>query len=168
MHLLVFAGTISFLLLFCDRDNNCENSITDIDVITMVQKHLADFTFIKEYPIDSIKTEYVFERNMDSALLIISVGLYQNEDEALNIAKDYVESISAHMEEGHPDGISVGDAFWWWAPGPEFSIMKNIVFVRTNALFILSGPAFEDLVEPLAISIDNDIMNEASYITCGD
>ena len=58
-HLLVYVGVISFLLLFCDRDNNCDNSIADIDVITMVQKHLPDFTFIKEYPLDSIKTEYV-------------------------------------------------------------------------------------------------------------
>lgn len=168
MYLMAFAGTISFFLLFCDRNNSCEDSIADIDVITMVLEHLPDFTFIRDYPKDSIKTEYVFTRKVDSALLIISMGLYKSEDEALNIANEYVKSISIHMEEGHPDGISIGDAFWYWAPGPEFSIMKNIVFVRTNALFVLSGPAFEDLVEPLAISIDSDILNEASHITCGN
>jgi hypothetical protein len=49
--LIVLAGTISFSLSFCDRADNGEHSITDIDVMAMAQKHLAEFSFIRERPL---------------------------------------------------------------------------------------------------------------------
>jgi hypothetical protein len=162
--LIVLAGTISFSLSFCDRADNGEHSITDIDVMAMAQKHLAEFSFIRERPLYDFGTEYVFARERDSVTVFITIGLYQQEDEALNAAISYMDDISLVMEEGNPGDRSTGDAFWWWAPGPEKSIITNIIFVRTNALIIMSAPNFDEL-EALAVNIDNDILNKASYIT---
>lgn len=133
----------------------------------MAQRHLASFSLQRERSVDSMSTEYVFVRESNSADVFITIGLHQSAKDAEYIANNYLNGISLHMEEGPYQGVSIGDKFWWCAPTSDSNNVTNLVFLRKNALFIMSSHSYEE-IEELAKKIDDDIIKEESYITFRD
>jgi len=69
------------------------------------------------------------------------------------------------MEERPHQGVLIGDKFWWWAPSQNPNILKNILFIRSNALFVMSCSRSYVELKTLAKKIDDDIIRKESYIT---
>ena len=162
---LICSAVISCSFFLCNNSDNIGIIISEIDMEEMAQLNLPDFNLVRErsFSFDSLRTEYVFAREGDSVNVFITVGLYQSEKDAEEIANDYLNDISIGMEEGTHQGVSIGDKFWWWAPGPDFINVANIVFIRKNALFIMSSHEYDELMT-LAIKIDSDILKKEFYI----
>jgi hypothetical protein len=167
--ILICCTVISCLFFCCSKQTNSDNMIiTEIDEEEMAHRNLLYFNLIRESSVDSVRTEYVFKRERDSVIVFITIGLYKSGKDAENIAINYLNSISAHMEEGPHQGVLIGDKFWWWPTSADSNSLKNIVFLRKNALIIMScSHTYRDL-KMLAKSIDDDIVNEESYITFSD
>ena len=113
---------------------------------------------------DSVRTEYVYDTEDESSLLFIRVGLYPSEQDAQSIANNYVNSTAASWDEGPHQGVYIGDKFWW-RTDMDTTILTGMVFTRKNALINMISHEYEQL-KSLAIKIDNDILNGASYIRC--
>ncbi len=160
---LIFCVVISCLFCFCNKQEENNVLIENIDVENMAKLHLSDFFMIRERP-DSLGTEYVFKREDDSVTIFITIGLFPSLAEVENAASEYLNVISLYMENGLEQEISIGEKYLWWAPNQDFSKLTNLVFVRKNGLFILSSHSFGDL-KTLAKTIDDDILREESYIT---
>jgi len=141
--------------------------ITEIDEEEMAHRNLLNFNLQRERSVDSVRTEYVFKRERDSVIVFITIGLYKSAEDAENFAINYLNSISAYMEEGPHQGVLIGDKFWWRPTRADSNSLTNIVFLRKNALFSMSSHSYKDL-KTLAKLIDDDIVNEESYITFSD
>lgn len=157
---------VSYLFLFCNKNEENHALIEGIDVMTMAQMHLPDFNLVRERP-DSLETEYVFRRKTDPVNVFITVGLYPSMLDAENAANEDFKYMSIRMEEGAHQGISIGDNFWWNALNYSDTLI-NIVFIRKNALFIMSCSNNYGELQALAKKIDDDIVNEEHYITFSD
>jgi hypothetical protein len=160
---LILCIAISCSLLFCDKQDNNETRIKKINMQELSLRHLPNFILVRERLRDSLKIEYVFKRESDSINVFITVGLHSSAENAENIANNYINSISILMKAGTHNGVSIGDKMWWW-PDADSNSLTNIVFIRKNALFIMSSHGFRDL-KSLAKKIDEDIVTGASYIT---
>ena len=158
--------TISCLFFFCNKNEENHALIAGIDVMTIAQLHLPDFNLVREHP-DSLETENVFRRETDSVNVFITVGLYPSMLDAENAANEDFEYMAIRMEEGAHQGITIGDNFWWNALNNSDTLI-NIVFIRKNALFIMSCSNNYGELQALAKKIDNDIVNEEHYITFSD
>lgn len=168
---------ISFVFVFCifcslsldSCTKEASNIIEEIDAVSLFDKHLSDFTLIFErewaWALDTL-TEYLVKRQSDSANIQLRIGLYSNQDEAFQKLDLYLNDVSIAMKEGHPDGIEIGDKFYWWAGSPGADI-TNIMFVRFNAFFMMNSHDY-GMLDSFALNIDQDILKRASYITFAD
>ena len=162
--ILIFSLSVLCLLVCCDNQDNPDRIITKIDTEELASRHLADFILLRERFIDSIRIESVFKRERDSVLVFLTIGIYQSEIVADSAVNEYVKFISIHMMEGPHQGISIGDKFWWYPSDADSNGLTNIVFLRRNAFIAISCSIGYENLRALAKSIDNDILNEASYI----
>lgn len=155
--------SISFLLFFCNKENSNETSlISKIDIEEMRKINLEDFHLIRERT-DSTRTEYVLTRNEDSVDVFIAIGLYPSADNAENSVLEDFSYMAIKMEEGASQKIIIGDKYWWWSPNSDFNNVTNLIFIRENAVFIISSHNYGDL-KNLAKKIDDDILNKEPYI----
>ena len=161
--ILICCVTISSSLFFCNKQDNIETIITKVDMEEMAHRHLPYFNLLRERSKYVYGREYVFVRESDSANIFITIGLHQSEKDAENIANNYFSEISMVMKEGPHQGVTIGDKYWWLAPFQDSSILTDIVFIRKNALFIMSSHSYEELKE-LAKKIDDDIIIDANYV----
>lgn len=141
--------------------------VTRVDMEEMARRHLVDFSLVSKRPIWNYGREYVFRRESDKATVFVTVGLHPSVGEVEELVLDYLNSISAVMRKGPIIGELIGDNGWWLSPSFAPHIVTNIVFIRKNALFILSSHNYEEMKE-LAKAIDNDLMGAAFYITIKD
>lgn len=165
--ILILSITLSCLFLFCDdllKSNKQETIITNINMEEMAHRHLPGFSLLRQRAKGDLGTEYVFTNESDSVNVFITVGLHKSANDAENIVLDYLDGISMGMEKGPIPGESIGDKLWWLAPYSDTNIVTNIVFIRKNAHFEMSSHKGVNL-KTLAKAIDDDIINEASYIT---
>ena len=168
-HLFILILLIVLLCLFftCDKIFNTkkqETIITNIDMEEMAHRHLSGFSLLRKGSNGDIGTEYVFTSESDSVNVFIIVGLHESGKDAENVVLDYLNGISIGMKNGPIPGESIGDKLWWWSPNSDPNDVTNIVFIRENALFIMSCWNNEK-IKTLAKAIDDDIIGKASYIT---
>ena len=161
--ILICYAVISYSLFFCSKQDNIETIITKVNIEEMAHMHLQYFNIFREGPKYIYGKEYVFIREGDSANVFINIGLHQSEEYTENTADNYLNSISLVMKEGPHHGVYIGDKFWWWAPDGDSNNVTNIVFIRKNALFIMSSHNYREL-NTLAKKIDDDIIIKANYI----
>jgi hypothetical protein len=151
-------------LLNRNKEINSFSVITKVDMKEMAFKHLPDFDLIRARPKANLGKEYVFFRESDTACVYITISLHQSGENAENITNNYLKYISVVFNEGPYQGVSIGDKFWWWAPFKDNSILKNIIFIRENAPFIMSCSENYGELKLLAQKINNDIIMNANYI----
>lgn len=159
----------SYSLFSCNKENN-ENKdlqISHIDMVEMANRYLKEFNIQQKSSNDSLVTEYIFTRNTDSANIFITIRIHNTSIEAESFVNNYIDDVSLHMEEGLYQEIIIGDKYWWWAPNSDFNNLTNLVFIRKNAVFVMSSHSYED-IKTLAKKIDDDIVNRESYITFSD
>ena len=168
--IFLFAVLIFPLCFFCFckgpiKTTPQETIITKIDMEEMALRHLSDFNLIRERPKGSTGTEYVFIRESDSVRVSMTVGLHPSANDAEDIALDFLHGIALVMVGGPIQGDSIGDKLWWYAPTSDLNNVRNIVFIRKNALFIMSCSYRYTELPILAKAIDDDIVKGESYIT---
>ena len=154
---------IACCIFSCNKEIISFSIITKVDMEGMAYRHLNDFSLIRSRPKWDLGKEYVFCRESDTACVFITIGLHQSGKDAENIANKYLTYISAGFNEGPHQGVSIGDKFWWLAPFQDNSVLTNIVFIKENALFIMSSGSYNEL-KTLAQKIDHDIIIKANYI----
>jgi hypothetical protein len=162
--ILISCTAILCSLFFCSKQNSIETIIIKVDIEEMAQLYLSDFDLLRKRS-DSLETEYVFKRESDSVDVFITIGLYPSAEDAENAANEDFSYMAIIMEEGPHQGVLIGDKYWWWTPFQNSNIILNIVFIRENALFIMSCSHSYGELKPLAKKIDDDIIKKESYIT---
>jgi len=162
--ILIGCLAVSFSLFYCNNSDDDCRIITEIDMVEMASVHLPDFHLVQEWSIDSIHTTYTFDV-VDSSRIFFSVGLFQSEIDAQDFAMDSRNYSSFRMNEGPHQGVSIGDKFMWNTSQNDPNTLVFIVFTRKNVFFLADAEKYEH-IKTLAIKIDNDILNGASYITC--
>ena len=162
--ILIFSLSVLCSLVCCDNQDNPDKIILEINTEEFASRHLCDFALLRERYIDSLRIENVFERESDSILIFLTIGIYQSEIVADSTVNEYVSYISIHMAEGSHQGVSIGDKFWWYPSDADSNGLTNIVFLRRNAFIAISCSIGYENLRALAKSIDNDVLNEASYI----
>jgi hypothetical protein len=140
-----------------------KNFITGLNVDLMAKRHLANCYLVRKRAKWNYGREFVFKSNNEKVNVFITIGLHQSAEDAENTADNYLNSISLVMKEGPHHGVYIGDKFWWWAPDGDSNNVTNIVFIRKNALFIMSSHNYREL-NTLAKKIDDDIIIKANYI----
>ena len=152
-------------LISCEKDYSTIPFITKFNVEAMADMHLPDFELIRARPRYRYGKDYLYKRESDNAYINISIGLHQSAEEAEIIAEYFINnSISAHMEEGPHQGVSIGDKYWLSSPY-DANNYNDIIFIRKNVFITIFSPEYENL-KILTTNIDNDILNNASYINC--
>lgn len=68
------------------------------------------------------------------------------------------------MENGVHQGVLIGNKFWWWAADEETENLTNVLFIRKNALIIMSCSINCRSLKRFAEEIDNGIINGESYV----
>ena len=162
--ILIISVSVLCSLVYCDNQDNPDRIITEIDTEELASRHLADFILLRDRYIDSLRIESVFKRESDSVLVFLTIGIYQSEIVADSTANEYVSFISIHMNEGPHLGVSIGDTFWWYPSDADSNGLTNIVFIRMNTFITLSCSIDYEYLKALAKSIDDDIVNEETYI----
>ena len=152
------------LFFYCNNSDNYCRIITEINMVEMGQINLPGFHLFGEGELEEL-TIYNYDTVDNSALLIIQVGIYQSEQDAQDAANEFVDNSSAYLQEGPHQGISIGNNFWWHTSGEDLNTLLALVFTRKNVMFVLDAPKFKN-AKTLAVTIDNDTLNKASYITC--
>lgn len=143
--------------------SNNDSVITRFDAEEMAKKNLVDFTLVRKRAHWNRGREFVFQRSDDQANVFIIIGIHQSPNDANAIALDYLNEISIRMEEGPLAGAAIGDKLWWWSPNSNSTNVTNILFLKKNALFILSSHRYKKLID-LARAIDEDISKKEPYI----
>lgn len=162
---LIFSIAVMFVLSCCNKQDNQERIITGIDIEELANRNLADFILLRESSKDSVRTEFVFVRHSDSSTIFLQIGIYQLLEDAESAATAYLNYISIYMNEGNHQGVKIGDQFWWWPSDADFNNITNIVFLRRNAFITISCSYGYDSLKALAKSIDDDIVNEETYVS---
>ena len=160
----IYCTVVSCSFFFCNNSDNDCRIITEVNMEEMANMNLPDFHLVRESDKDSMRIEYVYNTEDESSLLFITVGIYQSESDAQNIAENFIYSTSAVWNEGPHMGVSIGDKFWWRTE-MDATILTGVVFTRKNSFFHMNTIYYENL-KTLAVKIDNDILNKASYIKC--
>lgn len=101
----------------------------------------------------------------------IQIGIYQDVQEAEESALENLNGLTAYFMEGPIKGISVGDNCWWYKgvyEGESEPRIEGVAFLRKNIFMMISTNMgqrdyFKDIL-PLCQSIDNDLLNGASYL----
>jgi hypothetical protein len=138
--------------------------ITSFNTNLMAIKHLPNFNLMRKRAKWNFGREFVYNSNDSKSNIFITVGIQQSKKDAENIANDYINDISIRMEKGSHKGIVIGDEFWWWTPNSDSGDLTNIVFIRKNAIFIMSSHNYANL-KMLAKVIDEDITKGEPYVT---
>jgi len=158
----ICCGNVQGILTASNNNNN--NFITKFDAEAMAKKNLNDFVLVRKRAKWNLGREFVFQKSDDPINVFLTIGLHQSPGEAEAVALDYLNEISIRMTEGPLVGLTIGDKLWWWSPNSDSNKVTNILFIRENALFILSSHSFTKLKD-LAKTIDDDITERATYIT---
>lgn len=135
--------------------------ITKLDASQIAESHFPNSQLIRKTAKWNCGREYVYKLN-NNANIFITVGLHQSYTSVYDVANQYLNDISIRMVEGL-EQVKIGDKFWWWATNNDTNVITNIVFIRKNALFILSSQNYNGLLN-LAKLIDEDISNKEKYI----
>lgn len=160
----------AFILQICCSDaggilgfthNDCP--IAKFDAVQMGQQNLPDFDLVRSRAQWNRGREFVFQRASDQATIHLTIGLHPSPTDANEVASEYLNEISMRMMEGGLGNIQIGDKFWWWSPTSDSENITNILFLKENALFILSSHSYKNLLD-LARTIDEDIKAKASYL----
>ena len=165
--LLILLLTFSVLQIYSIKAQeviavNKENRyVTRFDADEMVKKHLTDFNLLGKRAIWNRGRMFEYQNNNAQKVSIL-VGLHPSANDAEVIALDYLNYISMAMKKGPIEGESIGDKLWWWSPSSDPNNVTNIVFIRKNALFIISSHSYKK-IKALAKAIDEDIINRESY-----
>lgn len=139
--------------------------VTRFDINSMATNYLLDFEFIRKRAKWNYGREFVYENKGAKECVFITIGLHSSAESANIIANSYLNEMSARMTNGIKNQILLGDKFWYLTSYSDSSKFINIVFIRENALFILScSPSFSGLFS-LAKRIDESIINRASFVT---
>ena len=160
--------TLSCLFTTCEKQNNSELLIEEINMTGMADKHLPDFYLLRERSIDSIRIEFVFKRESDSANIFFRTGIYSSTNQTKDIAEAYINSISLHMYEGPHQEVLIGDKYWWSENFLNNNELRNIGFIRKNVFVTMSCSHNYHELKALAINFDDDILKGDSYITFRD
>lgn len=160
---MIFVSVL-YSLVYCDKQDNPDRIIAEIDTVELASRHLADFILLRERYIDSLRIESAFKRESDSVLVFLTIGIYKSETVADSTANEYVKFQSVAMNEGPHLGVSIGDTFWWYPSDADSNGLTYIVFIRKNTFITLSCSHDYDSLKALAKSIDDDIVNEETYI----
>ena len=160
----IFLLLISILSSSCEKGFNSNTIIEDIDMEKMASQHLMDFSLIRERAKEDLKTEFVFDRENDSATVFITIGIYPSNKDAESIANSYLNSISSHMKEGPHQAVSIGDKYWWWSSGYDLHKLTGVVLLMNNVFLSFSCDQNYEELKNLVKLIDDDIVNKASYI----
>lgn len=137
--------------------------IVTFDAVQMGQQNLPDFNLVRGRAQWNRGREFVFQRTSDQATIHLTIGLHPSPTDANKVASDYLNEISMRMMEGGLGNTQIGDKFWWWSPTSDSDNVTNILFLKENALFILSSHSYKNLVG-LARKIDEDINVKAAYL----
>ncbi len=161
---LLFCSLGILLLQSCTKNDS--NVIKAIDTELLFNSCIPDFSLILErdwnWTLDTL-TEYILERTVDSVSIHLRIGLYSDREEANDWLAFYVSDASASMNEGHPEGLAIGDQFYWWSGSPDAEI-SNIMFFRYNAFFMMNCRNYNKL-DTFALNIDQEILRRAPYIS---
>lgn len=161
---LFFYSLGILLLLSCKKDDSIV--VKEIDTELLLYNCIPDFSLILErewaWTLDTL-TEYLLEKTDDTASIRLKIGLYSNHEEAIDWLAYYISDASASMNEGHPEGLAIGDEFYWWSGSPEADI-SHIMFIRYNAFFMMNCRNYDKL-DTFAFDIDQEILRRAPYIT---
>ena len=165
---LLISGCIIFWSLFsCNKEKdsiNLESVITRFDIEEMANIHLPDFYLHDKRFRDLLGNKYYFVRESDNVDVSITIGLYKSAEIAENNAINFFKYVSMAYIEGPPQGVSIGDKYWYSGFGLDFNNVTGIVFIRKNALFIMSCDNNYGDLQTLAKNIDDDIINNAEYV----
>lgn len=140
-----------------------DSLITKFDAEQMAKMNLPDFILIRSRAQWNRGREFVFQRSKDQANVSVIIGMHQSSSNATSVALDYLNEISMHMNDSPLAGAAIGDKLWWWSPNADTTNVTNILFLKENALFILSSHKYENLID-LARAIDEDIAKKEIYI----
>ena len=156
-----------------NANNNKQNDvdsilISKIEIGEMEHKYLSDYNLIWKRAIWNYGREYVYKSNNNAGAIHITIGLHPSKEDAIKIASDYINGISIKMTEGKYNGLQIGERYWWYETDSNLNKLTNIVFVRKNALFILSCSQRIEYLELLAKKIDDDIKNKENYLYFSD
>jgi hypothetical protein len=152
------------VLYSCKKEDDNKLVITKFDMIKMANANLQDFTLLRKRPKFVYGKEYIFSREKDAVNVSVIICIHKSMEDALKIANEYLESISSVMSEGAYNGSVVGNKFWWIESNSNSGILQGILFIRKNALFILSCDFnYKELLE-LAKTIDNGILEDADFV----
>ncbi len=137
--------------------------IVKFDAVQMGQQNLPGFDLVRSRAQWNCGREFVFQRASDQVTIHLTIGLHQSPTAANDVALDYLNEISIKMMEGGLGNAQIGDKFWWWSPNSDSENVTNILFLKENALFILSSHSYKNLVD-LARTLDEDIKRKADYL----
>lgn len=137
--------------------------IVKFNVELMARKLLSNYELIRKEAKWNYGREYIYKMENGSDLLFVTVGIHASAEAANKIATNYLNEISMTMMRGLNNDASFGDNYWYASLPQDTSIVTNIMFVRKNALVIISSYNYLHL-NILAKMIDEGIVNGESYV----
>lgn len=160
---IIFLSALGSLDLKAQEYKN-DSYISRFDADIMSKKYLKDFELVRKRASWNYGRVFVYRNSKANECIFITIGLHSSADAANNIANNYLNEISVRMSSGQYDKKLLGDKFWYLTSSNDSNSITNIVFLRKNALLILScSPTFRELFQ-LAKKIDEGITNGDSFV----
>ncbi|MFC1574143.1 hypothetical protein ACFL30_03075 [Candidatus Latescibacterota bacterium] len=155
-----------------------DSLINGFNIKGLNDNHLQNFELKSVGALWYTGKSYRFKNSINEELFI-TIGVYPSIQEVEETVLDYMNSMSAAFKKGPFEDINIGDNYWWsditlYQNQTSEKRISSIVFIRKNVLIVLHSPVsskkikyFTNMLE-VALNIDNDLMNGATYIKLDD
>ncbi|MBN1416880.1 MAG: hypothetical protein JW973_17415 [Bacteroidales bacterium] len=150
------------MALSCHREKDPGDFVTGVDIEAFASEYLSGYDLQQIETRDFLGMEYFYMHDSEGPAIRIIAGVYKSGDYADSMACFFRNMVSIVFVEGTYHASAMGDKCWY--TGLALDQALSILFIRKNALFIISGYYGYPDVTSLAQQLDEGIMQNAVFV----